>query len=468
LLGLALALTTISDRAGMPGWSVREIARSWAPVLLPVAVLGLPQYVITGRYYYDYFQWHILGSSHPWRSHAGVWEQLTYYLSGPGGQAQLGRHVYLLAAIAAVGAALWARRHAAALRPLRNQVIVAAAALAIPTLHPVKQIFFGVTFAFLLTFITVEVLAAMAVTRRESPPDRRGLAASAALVVAGALCAQWPVYWGDGSDPAVQRRNRLPQDILHALRERAEGRSARVFVTAPGRINPDLFQYAALRDGLGLSFGTLCGPRVRCIYLSDDLALYRQEIDAADYVLLGEPGHSEAVADLPSTRVQAPLLETLRSRPDYVERARFPTLNDKAFLLFERMGPFYGWKGTHGLLPEEGPYPQWQLPRVRWGQAPATTLDVEEQGGGPMKILIDARSGFDGQAMTVRLDGQTLVSHAFREPAVFERIKLPVTLNPGPHTVELAYTASEPAPDSSRRAVLFRTLQIVPDVPKRR
>lgn len=460
LLGLALVVATLSDRARLPSASVRGVAPAWASVLWPVALLGLPQYVVTGRYYYDYFQWNILGTSHPWRSQAGAREQLAYYLTGPGGQAQLGRHLYVLGAIVVLGALLRARRGGGSLQPLPGQLIVAAAALAVPSLHPVKQIFFGVTFAFLLLFMAVDIFAAgmaLPVSRRDWRP-----LGVAALVLIGACCAQWPVYWGDAGDPAVAGRNRLAGDILRSLHERAAGSPSRVFVTAPGRINPDLLQYMARRDGLRLQFSRLCGPRVACIYLSDELGPYRQEVDEADFVLVGEPGHSEEVAELPSARVQQPLLELLRSRSDYVERERFPTLNDKSFLLFERLGPFHGWSGSRGLLDPEGPYPQWQLPVVRWGCGPSTTLTFADRSGGAMRLVIDGRSGFAGQTMTVRLDDHTLAQHVFREPPVFERLDLPLDLGPGTHAVELDFTAWEPAPESPKRAVLFRTLQVVP------
>jgi hypothetical protein len=333
-LGLALVLATITDLEPRHR-AVREVALRWSSVLGPAGALGLPHYAVTGRYYYDYFQWNILGSSHPWRSHASRWEQLTYYVSGPGGQAELGRHLYVLVGLAVVGAAMLARRNVPLLTSLRNQAIVAAAALAIPSLHPVKQIFFAVTFAFLLVFMVVQVLAALSQTRGEAPADRRPLAGGA-LVLVGMLCAQWPVSWGDRSDPSVRGRNRLADDILRTLRRESQARPARVFVTAPGGINPDLLQYMARRDGLPLVFSTLCGPHVGCIYLSDDVSAYRRESDQADYVLLGEPGQSEAV-DLPSARVQEPLLAMLRSSSDYAEKASFPTLNDKSFLLFQNV-----------------------------------------------------------------------------------------------------------------------------------
>ena len=39
-------------------------------------------------------------------------------------------------------------------------------------------------------------------------------------------------------------------------------------------------------------------------------------------------------------------------------------------------GPFTGWRALTGLGPQEGPFPQWNLPVVRWGTGAETRLQV--------------------------------------------------------------------------------------------
>jgi hypothetical protein len=202
---------------------------------------------------------------------------------------------------------------------------------------------------------------------------------------------------------------------------------------------------------------------VSCIYLSDDMQRYLPELESADFVLVGESGNSETFTNLPGGRIQEQLLAVVRSRPDYVERAAFPTLTGKPYFIFERIGPFFGWSAMEGFLDEEGPYPQWELPVVRWGRGPVSRLAVEDQHGGRRRLVSRCRSDFNGQVMTIRLDGTEIGRHAFTETGRFDQIEIPLVLAPGAHGVELDYAVSDSSPTGLNRAVLFEVLRLVPE-----
>jgi hypothetical protein len=226
-----------------------------------------------------------------------------------------------------------------------------------------------------------------------------------------------------------------------------------VLLTTNGTISPELLQYVALKSGIE-------DLRVYSPALSDDLTGFCQELERADLVLASEPGNSEVFPYLPSSAVQDKTLALVRARADFVERAAFPTLTGKAYVLFQRRKPFAGWTAIDGLLAEEGASPQWNSPRVRWGTGPSTRLRLEAREDGRYRLLLSLRSHIAGQELAILLDSQVIGRHVFKEPNRFEDIELPVRLSAGSHELQLEYTAWDPAPP--RRAVLFKMLRILP------
>jgi len=458
LLALSLAIASYSDRARLPPpRTIHGVWTSWAPVLWPFALLGLPQFLLMGRYYFSYFSAALLASSKPIPDFQGtVAEKLAFYTLGDGGRTMLGWHLYLLAAVVVLGGVLLvAWRRMDSLRPLLNQLVPGAVAYAIPTLSPVKQYFFGVTFAILLFFLAIQAIRAVLEAQVGRSRTRWVAAGAADLVVIGILCSQPPPNWGEPSDASIQRRHQLPDQIFGAIRDARPHAHARIYVTTAGSVNAQLLQYMALANGFtGWSFGTFGW--------SEDLELYQREVNGADFVLASEPGNSEVYPHLMSAGLQERTLALVRSRPDFVQNGAFPTLNEKSYVLFEKIGPFFGWSATTGLLDVEGPYPQWELPLVRWGCGPSSVLTPRDQGGGRMKLIAKCRSSLAGQQMTIRLDGRELQRQSL-DTGRFDQIEIPLTLAPGPHRVKLDYTVWERSANAPPRAVLFEVLQVVPD-----
>ncbi len=125
------------------------------------------------------------------------------------------------------------------------------------------------------------------------------------------------------------------------------------------------------------------------------------------------------------------------------------------------MPEFYGWSSEEGLRRAEGPYPQWDLPVVRWAYTPTTTLGFDSDGLPTTLIMEARRNDRDDQNLTVRLNGEVVSSFVFGD--VWEFLPIRVSLNPRPGgnvlTLEYANT-NDPGPP---RSALFRKLQILPD-----
>lgn len=127
------------------------------------------------------------------------------------------------------------------------------------------------------------------------------------------------------------------------------------------------------------------------------------------------------------------------------------------------LADFTGFSTSTGLGRAEGPFPP-SLPfRVRWGTAPETVLYFRSDAG-PALLLIAARpNNRPGQSMEVSLNGEPVATHAF-ESRTFEPFTLRIRTRAGENEIRLRYAQSERAGDRDL-CVLFRRLQIIPEVP---
>src|SRR5207253_2471488 len=147
---------------------VRGIVRGWMPVLAAALLPALPHYLIHGRYIVNYIRDVAFGATATMAAMHTTWQgHLLFHLNDPrGGGQMLGTHLYIFAAVVALGCATqWQRRGRAALIRAVCYGVVVAAAFAIPLVHGEKQMFFAVAFDFLLLLGAVVALRQLAVAR---------------------------------------------------------------------------------------------------------------------------------------------------------------------------------------------------------------------------------------------------------------------------------------------------------------
>lgn len=123
---------------------------------------------------------------------------------------------------------------------------------------------------------------------------------------------------------------------------------------------------------------------------------------------------------------------------------------------------FSGWSETESLAAMEGPYPAQNLPIVRWGLAPATTLTVRTERAGRFVILVGGAPALSGQEVNVSVDGRPVARLPFA-PSGFSRFSLPVSLSAGPHMIVLRYAKWVEAAPTIWEAVLFDQLTLRDD-----
>lgn len=423
-----------------------------ASIMLAIALLvALPAYITHLREILDYIYAPIFGRKKElWRTAgARVW-QLRFYLDGPGGEAMLARHLYLLVGIVVLGAGFLAvMRRAEPLIRLAGMLLVALAALAVPTLITVKQPFFGTSFDWMLILASVYLLAWAC----RNTNNLGGGAILGAVLAVGLVIFQFipPMY--EAASAIAAGRHRLVNDIFAALRAQDIDPRTRLYITTTGYVNADVLNFMALRQMMPpMNFHQR--PAI------GDLSVHADEIRKAQYVIASEQGNSEAMGGfLASGNIQDQTLALVRNDPEFNQIAAFPTLNDKKYFLFGRQH-FSGYEAASGLGAIEGPYPQWGLDKVRWGNGPRSVMRVATASEGQYRLLAEGRCAVAGARTSLLVDGQAAGSFVFASNSRFERAEFTFHLTPGPHELELTYSDWDRTGGQSR-AVLFNLLKLV-------
>lgn len=458
--GAAVALASAAEWiASRPRPPLRAFAGPWAVLvgaLAAVAALFPPK---GWHLEWAYFYQNIVGEQAKYWAGTEDWgTHLAWYLTGVGGRVMLGPHLWIVSGLLAVGAAGTARRGDGRERARAAAMGCLLALLyAMASLNRMKSEFLGLPFQVLLAGTAVAGIGAM--LRAGGTQRVVGTAAMVAGLAAGLVLFRLPRPWHGPDDAIAAAKQRLVADVYRELQTLGLARGDLVVMTSIGTLNPDLLRLAALRDGAGLEFW---GSQ----YLSS-VEAFEGHLTAAAAVIATEPGlgppfvldrYRTAVA-FPIADLQEGLMAALRAMPEFEQAARVPVPGtEKHVLLFKRRSPFMGWEVVSGLDAQEGPYPQWKLPVVRWGIGERTRLKVRSDGR-PLRLVAVAKSEFDGQRLAIRSAGQTLVEAPVGR--AWGRVAARLELPPGEHEVELAYAVHQP--EGRRLAVLYRTLVVAPE-----
>jgi hypothetical protein len=475
--GAALVLATLCDwlAAGrIP--PAGKVARAWASVLVPFVLIPLPHYLYNGRAIAGYIYDILFGtykSSYEMKGHLS--DHLLYFLTGNGGEIMLGRHIWVLLAMLAVcgiGVAML-RRRGDAVRGVAMLLMVVAAWL-IPTINRTKQEFFGLTFDTLLAFLVVFLLGRLLAAQRW----RGGWAkwASAFLLLAtvqGTYFFHWPTRYGNlytgwqanrreivdgvfwsivshstfgGADVAPAPDTSIPDE------DKDHSPTPRVLLCTVGDVNDQLMGYMALKNQVSIQFwynGSAKTPE-----------RFIQDFDGANFIFASESGTGLVADFLPSSPWQDSLLAAVKARHDFKQIGKWTfRKSGKSMYLFMRSA-FNGFKPGTGMGAIEGPFPkQPELGEVRWGYGPSSKITVTAAVDGAYDIYWKARSDYQGEVVTLKVDGQEVAQEAV--PGSFTEFfdaHIPLQLKAGEHEIEFDY--SKWHHDAARpMAVLFQFLQ---------
>jgi hypothetical protein len=142
-----------------------------------------------------------------------------------------------------------------------------------------------------------------------------------------------------------------------------------------------------------------------------DIAEHQRRLKTADVVFALTPEITEVFPHLPtaSPEFRAKEIKLIEESGLFEAPIRIedPVSGGAALFYLKPKTAFSEFAKTDGLYPVTGPFPQWNLPRVRWGGGRQTTLVAEGPAGKTARLMIEARTvGVAGQTLTVEIDGK--------------------------------------------------------------
>lgn len=126
-----------------------------------------------------------------------------------------------------------------------------------------------------------------------------------------------------------------------------------------------------------------------------------------------------------------------------------------------RPDAFSGFAAVSGWGEPEGPVPDAFLPRFHWAYAPATELSIRADRPRAARLIAEALSYWDDQAVTATLNGVPLFEHAFSRVNQKELLQAPLALQAGDNRLVLHYRKHVTSEvDPRQLAVIFLSLRI--------
>lgn len=473
---------TIAGATGLSAWSAgrpaiwkhvrRRFAMIAALVALPSLAVAAPYFLVNLRETFGYFYDFALGAhSHVSELKGGLAGSAYFYTFGYAGSLMLGRSFFV--GLALYGLCLGGIVRLQDRRELIFQVfllVLAAVSLGSIIVNKRENQYFGVPADLLLLFMLLRAVAAVwprwCATRRGKTA---GLAVLSGLCVANLCLLNPAMLWPYSVPPlnyVVHRDHSLNQQILDDLWREFGSRAAipaeppLTFVTRGGFVTAPTFRWLALKAGRRLDFSD--------VWTDTNPEAFRKGLQEATFVVAPEDNAAgvynqnaawELRFEVERMMAAIPGLRLLHRYPDSPGGPAYRLfVNDDRML--EKFGGFGDFQALEGFLPWEGPYPQWNLGRVRWAVGPKTRFAVLADATGAAVLRFSVRADQPVRA-TLRQGGASLLAIDLPGGLGFQALAVPVKVQAGANEFALNYENTlVTAADGFQRALLFRQLDL--------
>jgi hypothetical protein len=244
------------------------------------------------------------------------------------------------------------------------------------------------------------------------------------------------------------------------LEHRTEPLSRRpvVFVSFSGPISGDSLRWIGYRDRFQLE--------VSSTYTSNSLDAARSTALAADYVVVPNQVKANYYSWLPSGEIQSEFIEWIFSSQHFEPVGELES--DSNYFVYRRKAATEyskdvvivdGLATLDGFLPQEGPYPQWSLPVVRWMISEHSRLCVFGSRDGAYQLKLSMKAEHDG-AMKVELNGGDEIGNVSLRQGAFRSDEFGFKATGSSFCVDFHYQSEHRA--LGERLVLFSSIEIRP------
>jgi hypothetical protein len=283
----------------------------------------------------------------------------------------LGYHVaFAVVTLAIAGGFLVVTDDRAAAFRLVALSFVAMLSLGIIVIGRHKNEFFLATFQWLLLIATVHAIDALWAHFRGK--WRIGLLAVSVIALTIVVVSNGSiVHWTTSPEalPGTSWNERIvsvvTEDRIRSVGMGALLQPPTVLLSFAGPVNSDSVRWVATKKGL----------QVNAIdhHRSADIEQLKAAAGASEYVVVPNQASANYYRWLPSASIQGAFLDWILQNPDFHAITSMASTANYYIFRNARLASLGGSSlATDGLpdlkgfLPEEGPYPQWTLPRVRW------------------------------------------------------------------------------------------------------
>ncbi|MDP9175919.1 MAG: hypothetical protein M3O30_18940 [Planctomycetota bacterium] len=449
--------------ASRNGDSLPQTFKALCVIALAALIVSAPYYIIDWRQTIGYFVTNALGDRrHWWALKGGFWVQARYYFDGDANTFMLGWHLWVLLAVAGIGAALnfWLRPQT--WRRALSLAIVIFVAYLIPTIPEVKGLTLGAAFQALLLLAGVmglrRIFLALSRFKYRWPAWLFGAALFCFIVPFEMRPPMWTV-----GDAVTQAFWRTSDGVMETIKREANGENAYITITNEGIVTGYVpLQFRAYEQGLPFAFGNIESYyNQQPPYFNRPAVAPRMRV--ANYVVASEGGNRDFADFLPTSVDADKALDWLRQARDFEEIASFASQSGKRYFVFaNRFCGFGGYDVIAGLTPSFPANLAYPMPAYKAGLHHATRLRILSPAPSEKLLKIVVYNNFQNQKLTVNLDGVVLLDKPLRARALilpnYEAIEVPLHLSAGSHILRLLYTQCNP---DGWPAVLYRQLKIV-------
>ena len=428
------------------------------------ALLAAPYFWLNGAQILNYFEVNTQGSDAHIASFKGSpWGFLRAFVVDGVQTLTFGPHLWLMLACC-IFALFWAlrRRYFLVAYQIAGLLLTAMASVTIFVYGRHNNEYFGLPYQML---VTLAGLTSLAVVIRE---NRRATLVAPALVL---IACTTPFFLPPGSfwtpapeaDPTYGWNRKLVEALtVDSQFPRSENRRASpvipVYVGFAGSVNGNSMKWICIKERLPFVFSDL--------HRSGDFAAQLKLARDAAYAVVCTSAATSLYSALPSGGTYGDVLTALQRDPNFRE-VKITSDLLPAYRLFRnipranqymaRFSVAIGWPAT-GFLPPEGPYPEWELPTVRWSTYPESVVTVTVPAP-EADVLRFSVSGPPGFIVRIKLDGVTINEHV-QQTTSFEWSEIPLALHAGTNEVSLEYHSPTVQGDPGARALLFRDIEV--------
>jgi hypothetical protein len=423
-------------------------------------LIALPYFAFAWRDTYNYIYLVLVAEKELWAIHLGMFDAAAYYLWGTGGQLMMGSWFWITIFLVAVATVLYLAVKRSIKRQTLGLFTVFLFAYTVISINTTKSPFLGVIVpTFFLAFYVMacgSIIGLLLRLGHYGPWAAVGFAG--ALLLTSAAAFDWP--WA----------NVIPSSHLEAVRRYDIIRHVGDYLEAHSDdYAEEIIYFPVISDHLNPQTLLLELQKRRMKFetvrsLSPSNAGWTA-LANADLVILFDEDDPEVLWRLPGARLYSQVRPLVVNNPDFKKDLVIPTADGiHEISIYTRKHslhphPFAKMRPIAGFMPIEGPYPQWNLPLVRWAQRYAARALFSMETSGAGRLTMRARSDIAGQSIEVKIDGEP-AGTCDLAPGVFVSCSLPVNImHPSTH-IEFRFSKSG-AQEDAMHSVLFSELRLV-------